>query len=119
MTANWAAPPGDYDVEPADLIHYLQQALITAQARRESAGILPLFEVESLEIEMHVSVTRRHSSGGKFDIKVLAITEESKIDELRTHTVRLRLKAIEGSESTTAQHNGRRPSMRKSQRSGQ
>jgi hypothetical protein len=100
-------------VHPSDVISQLHQELIAAQARREEAGLLPLFEVESLEIEMKVAISATRTRGGKLDIRILAITKDVSIDEAHTQTVRLKLNTMRESEKTSKPY-GSRPNIRRS-----
>lgn len=100
-------------VHPSDIISQLHQELIAAQSRREEAGLLPLFEVESLEIEMKVAISATRTQGGKLDIRILAITKDTSIDEAHTQTVKLKLHTVNESRGTGKAY-GSRPNIKRS-----
>ncbi|WP_443045451.1 trypco2 family protein [Streptomyces sp. HUCO-GS316] len=99
--------------QPGDVIHQLHQELLAAQVRREESGLLPLFEVESLEIEMQVALSVSRGQGGKVDVRLIALTKDSKVDEHRIHTIRLKLRTVSDESSGTTSRSGARPSVKR------
>lgn len=102
----------EVEVHPGDVVRYVQEQLLEAQLQREAQGLLPLFEVAELELEMRVCLTTRTSSGGALDLKMLAITKDSAVEEQFVHTIRLKLQAVDAPNDSKAA-NGRRPSARR------
>jgi hypothetical protein len=98
MTKPRAATSHVVRVAPSDVIAQVHQELVESQVRREAAGLLPLFEVESLEIEMQVTLSTVESAGGRVDVKLFAVTSDVQVDASQTHTIRLKLRGIDGSE---------------------
>ena len=107
-----AVVPPETEVQPGEVVRYIQEQLLDAQLQREAEGILPLFEVECLELEMRVCLSTRTTGSGKVDLKMLAVTKDATVEEQYVHTVRLKLRAIdEGNDSRVP--DGRRPSARR------
>jgi hypothetical protein len=100
-------------VHPSDVISQLHEELIAAQARREEAGLRPLFEVESLEIELKVAISATKTVGGKLDVRILAVTKDTSLDEARTQTIRLKLRTVTDAD-TPGNAYGSRPSVKRS-----
>jgi hypothetical protein len=107
-----AVASSDVDVHPGDIVRYVQDQLLEAQLQRESRGVLPLFEVESLELELRVCITTRKTTGGKVDMKMIAVTKDAEIEEQHVHTITLKFRTIEADDNRAAA-DGRRPSARK------
>jgi hypothetical protein len=102
-------------VEPGAVIHQVHKELLEAERRREEEGLFPLFEVESLEIEMRVVLSQVQQRGGKVDLKLIAITGDTKIDASHTHTIRIKLRTVEDHDANGpgGRSAGLRPSVRK------
>ena len=102
-------------VEPGVVVHRIHKELLDAQRLREEEGLLPLFDVESLEIEMKVGLSLVRQQGGKVDLKLVAITGDNKFDESHTHTIRLKLRAVDDREvpRPSRRSPGIRPSARR------
>jgi hypothetical protein len=85
-----------------ELIRRVQIELMESQGEREARGDAPLFEVESLTLEVNFVVTRSKGGSGGFEFKVLTfgginVGGDVERQEQQTHKITLSLKAIPGS----------------------
>src|SRR5688572_11733431 len=88
------SPLSSKEIQPADVIDYMHRQLIFSEDRRKKAGMLPLFEVDSLEIELKVNLHETIGADGKVNFKLIAIATDTKLEQERVHTIRLKLRSV-------------------------
>lgn len=108
----------DQSLPIGDLIRRIQNDLIESQRQRESEGQPPLFEVDSLTLEVHFVVTRSTKTTGGFDLKVITFGGETTYTSEQVHKISLSLKSAPQEEADFGlsgldiESSGRRPRRR-------
>jgi hypothetical protein len=64
---------GDLDVNVKDLVQAVRHELEELDQARIAADKAPLFQLSSLELELHFVVEQRRAGQGKIDLKVVAL----------------------------------------------
>lgn len=77
-----------------DVIRKVQEELIESQQEREKQGIPPLFEVDSLEIELHFTVQEQMDASTGFSIAVVDLDAEHTYSAEQVQKITLRLKKV-------------------------
>lgn len=78
-----------------DVIRKVQQELIESQKEREESGILPLFEVDSLELEIHFIVRQQSEGRAGLSFAVVDAEAEHNYSREQVQKMTLRLKRAE------------------------
>jgi hypothetical protein len=89
-----AAEPESVSVK--DLIHRVSQDLIESQTEREKSGRKPLFEVETLTIEINFVVTTTTDAKGEIDLQLVTVEGGKQYENQQVQKITLQLKAIPG-----------------------
>ena len=89
-----AAEPESVSVK--DLIHRVSQDLIESQTEREKSGRKPLFEVETLTIEINFVVTTTTDAKGEIDLHLVTVDGGQQYENQQVQKITLQLKAIPG-----------------------
>ncbi len=79
-----------------DVIHKVQQELAESQNEREEKGLPPLFEVDSLDIEIHFVVQQHADSRVGASLAVIDVGADHNYSQEQIHKMTLRLKKFEG-----------------------
>ena len=113
-----AAEPNSLSIK--DLIFRVQQELIESQTERTKSGREPLFEVETLTIEINFVVTTTTDAKGGIDLKLVTVEGGKQYENQQVQKITLQLTAIPSREGfrpksnhTTVGHS-RVPSLPKS-----
>lgn len=77
----------------AELIRAVHEELIKSQLERESDDLAPLFEVDTLELEVNFVVGETKSAEAGCDIKVVSVGGDMEWAKQQVHNVKLTLKA--------------------------
>lgn len=78
-----------------DVIRKVQQELTESQKEREEAGILPLFEVDSLELEIHFVARQQREGKAGLSFAVVDAEAEHTYSREQVQKMTLRLKRAE------------------------
>ena len=78
-----------------DVIRKVQQELIESQKEREESGILPLFEVDSLELEINFIVRQQSEGRAGLSFAVVDAEAEHNYSREQVQKMTLRLKRAE------------------------
>jgi hypothetical protein len=86
-----------------ELIHAVRDELVASELERVQEGKRPLFEFDTLDIEVHFVVTKGRSAKGGFSLKVLPFVPfgadaqvTGDFQKQQVHKITLSLKATEG-----------------------
>ena len=102
-------------IEVADVIEYMRAQLIESETRRVRDGLLPLFEVDKLEIELKMVLRESADSSGKVDLRLLALTAGDQVQTEQTHTINLTLRSADKAQvhQPSGRVSGLRPAVRR------
>lgn len=78
-----------------DVIHKVQQELIDSQKERRDLGMSPLFEVDSLEIEIHFVVQQQTDAKAGVSLAVVDVGADHNYSQEQIQKITLRLKKAE------------------------
>lgn len=71
------------------LIVQVRDSLESVDSERQAEGRAPLFELESLELEIKFTVNEGEATKGGFDIKVVSLGTENSVRSEEVQTLRL------------------------------
>lgn len=78
-----------------DVIRKVQQELIDSQKERREQGMSPLFEVDSLEIEIHFVVQQQSEAKTGVSLAVVEVGADHNYNQEQIQKITLRLKKVE------------------------
>src|SRR4051812_31664691 len=76
------------------LIRKVHEELAYSQRQRQIEGVSPLFEVDSLTIEAHFTVTSSDEEKGGIDLKIVNLGATAGIKSEQVHKIILALKTV-------------------------
>ncbi len=75
-------------------INLIKNEIISVNDDVKSVNEIPLFDIQSLELEIQFVLSQSDTTQGTFDLKILSIGSDTKSIENITHRVKINLKPI-------------------------